>query len=1126
MLLLDGRLVLAARDLNDFLACRHLTSLNLAAATEGLRPPDERDPLIDVLSRRGTEHEQAYLRHLRDRKGRRVVEIAPPRAGLAALEASAEATLAAMRNGADAIYQAALFDTQWTGYADFLLKVPRSSALGAWSYEVADAKLARQAKPHFLLQLCTYSEQVARLQGIEPEHMHVVLGGQAPATFRYRDFGAYHRRLKQRLVAFVADRPATYPDPVEHCAVCRWAPRCDAQRLADDHLTLVANLRRDQAARLVAAGVGTLADFARFELDGQKPPLPEATFHALQLQARLQLHHRQTGHHRYKLLPPEPGRGFFLLPPPAPGDVFLDLEGDPFLGDGLEYLFGLGWEERGEWQYRPFWAHSAAEERRALEEVIDFLTERLGRHPKMHVYHYGHYEPTALKRLAGRYGTREDALDDLLRQHVLVDLFTVVRQAVRVSQPGYSLKKLEALYLDRPREGGITDGNTSTVAYERWLNLQDEALLNEIARYNADDVRSTRSLRDWLLRLRDEARRKFRTVIEWTPPEPRERDGDAEGRAAEDAALVARLLAGVPRDGDDATPEQRARTLMAHLLEYHHREERPVWWAFFDRCQTEPEALVDDPEVIGNLTPDGQPKRVKRSQLWTFRFPPQETKLVEGEVYDPETQQKTGTLVEVNATEGWLKLKRGPKLAGAPLPRALVPGGPYRTPEQRRALRRLAGAIADGDGRYRALRDVLLREYPRVREVREGSALQDGDIDIADVKRMVTNLDESYLFIQGPPGSGKTWTGAQLIVHLVAEGKRVGVAATSHKAIHNLLHEVEKAAREQRVSFGGLKKAREGNADSYFESRHPVPLIENSDDANAFPPAGVPLVAGTAWLFARAAMDGALDHLIIDEAGQVSLADALAMGTTARNLVLLGDPQQLAQVSQGAHPEGAGVSVLGHLLGTYETIPPDRGIFLARTRRMHPDVCGFISALCYEGRLGCIDECAERRIEAAGPLTGTGIRYLPVEHEGNSQRSVEEAERIAEAIRGLEGARVVEGGRGRPLRHADIMVVAPYNAHVACLREKLPADVPVGTVDKFQGQEASVVFFSMATSSGADLPRRLEFLFSRNRLNVAVSRARCLAVLVASPRLLDVGCRTVEQMRMVNGLCGLVEVAG
>jgi superfamily I DNA and/or RNA helicase len=353
-------------------------------------------------------------------------------------------------------------------------------------------------------------------------------------------------------------------------------------------------------------------------------------------------------------------------------------------------------------------------------------------------------------------------------------------------------------------------------------------------------------------------------------------------------------------------------------------------------------------------------------------------------------------------------------------------------------------------------------------------------------------------------------------------GERVGVTANSHKAIHNLLEEVEEVALAEGFKFRGLKKS-SGGQDSEFEGK----FIESSDDQADFPaPEQVQLVAGTAWLFAKEDMDQTLDYLFIDEAGQVALADALAVGTAAHNLVLLGDPLQLAQVSHGVHPGDAGASVLEHLLGDEATIPPDRGLFLDRTRRMHPDVCGFISDVVYAGRLNSIEDCARQSVETSG-LTGTGLRYLPVEHEGNSRSSPEEAEAIGQAIANMlvSGRSTDQDRATRQLELKDILVVTPYNAQVKCLQERLPDGARIGTVDKFQGQEAPVVFFSMATSSGAEIPRNVEFLFSRNRLNVAISRAQCLAVLVASPELLHIRCRNVDQLRMVNALCRLVEMA-
>jgi len=517
------------------------------------------------------------------------------------------------------------------------------------------------------------------------------------------------------------------------------------------------------------------------------------------------------------------------------------------------------------------------------------------------------------------------------------------------------------------------------------------------------------------------------------------------------------------------------------------------------------------------LEPAGPPVGSGQSLVYPFTFPAQEHKLgAHDDVFDPATGFGAGSIEELNEEAGTLRLRRGPSLAETPLPRSLIPGGAYNTKVQQAALRRLGTAVADGDLHFAAAQSLLRREFPRVRGYTQGAPLPQDDSDVA--RALVSQLDASYLVVQGPPGSGKTWLGARLIVSLIAQGRRVGVAAMSHKSIHNLLREVERVAREEGVEFRGLKKG----------SKYEGPFIETSANHDRFadPDEDVLLLAGTSWLFSREEMEGVVDTLFVDEAGQVSLADALAMATCARNLVLLGDPQQLAQVSQGTHPEGAAASALEHVLAGGDTIPPERGLFLDLTRRMHPDVCGFISEVVYAGRLTSIAECAGQSIESGG-LTGTGLRYLAVEHEANSRSSPEEVDVIVEAIREmLEGGRFTDRENvTRRLELKDILVVTPYNAQVRCLKEKLSDGARVGTVDKFQGQEAPVVLFSMATSSGDDLPRNLEFLFSRNRLNVAVSRAQSLAALVASPKLLEIRCRSVEQMRMVNALCRFVQDA-
>jgi uncharacterized protein len=1068
----DGQLRLSPSDVTGFLACEHATALELRVARGELGVPAESNEEANLIFRKGLEHEGAYLARLRD-EGMAIAEISlePDHEWARAAAETAEA----MRAGVDVVYQGVLIDGGWRGIADFLMRVEEPSELGSWGYEALDTKLARSAKPAYILQLCFYDEQVGRIQGRAPERIHVLLGSGDTASFRAQEFGAYYRRVRSRLVEFVEAGRDTTPYPNDHCGICEFKPLCDTWWDEVDHLCRVAGMQRRQIERLGAAGITTLARLGRAPVEPAPAGMAPETFAKLREQAELQLWARENGRDRFELLQPQSETGFALLPEPSPGDLFFDFEGNPFWDSegSLEYLWGILDTERN---FTPLWAHDHATEREAFERFIDLVHQRLAADPAMHVYHYAAYEITALKRLMGRYGTREAELDDLLRRDVFVDLYRVVRNGIRASRRGYGLKEMEA-FLDFHRRAEVKDGGSSIVMFEEWMQTRDDSLLAKIAAYNEEDCIATLLLRDWLLERRDEALRRFGP---FALPEPVESKPIPDGRA-ERAQLGEALLAA-------------GEKLAAELLEYHQREKRPVWWAFFDRLEKTHEELLEDPESISGLTVFGGPEPVQRSKAWTLSYPAQEHKLGVGqETFDPETGVSPGEIIELDRDERRLVLKRGPKFEGEPLPKAVIPGGPYFTGDQEDALMRLGRSLLAGDRRYPALESVLRREP-------FAAPVQTTDLD--EMKKLVLGLDNRHLVIQGPPGSGKTWTSGRLIAHLMAHGKRVGVASTSHKAIHNLLDAVVEAAEELGLEFTGIKKASGGNPESFYEGSE---LVENVTDAGAC--TDCDLAAGTAWLFSHEEHEQTLDHLFIDEAGQVSLADALAMGTAARNLVLVGDPQQLDQVIQGVHPDGSDASVLRHLIGDEQTIPPDRGLFLERTFRLHPDLCTYISEEFYEGRLQPAPECATRTT----PF-GTGLRFVPVEHESCRQESPAEAARVVKLVNELRGA-------------GEVIVVSPYNAQVNLLRERLGDRVRVGTVDKFQGQEADVVIYSMASSSGDDIPRGLEFLLSRNRLNVAISRARSLAYLVCSPRLLEVNAHTIPQMRLANALCRFVELA-
>jgi hypothetical protein len=549
---------------------------------------------------------------------------------------------------------------------------------------------------------------------------------------------------------------------------------------------------------------------------------------------------------------------------------------------------------------------------------------------------------------------------------------------------------------------------------------------------------------------------------------------------------------------------------MSHLLLYHWREGKPTWWRYFDLRKKPLDDLVDDRDAIAYLEPDinHPPVPFKKSLDYSFTFPIQEFRLKPGVADDPTTDEGYN-VVAVEETR--VVIRRG-ATRPAPSPIALVDATVIPVAVLREALMALASSMLAGEDRFRAPRALLRRDPP---------ALTSGALgeDIDALVSATLGLDHSVLPVQGPPGTGKTFRGARMIVAALAAGRRVGITAPSHAAVQNMLADVERCAHEQGRALDGIYKG-EG-----YDSPHGLvdECDENDDVTDEHQ-----LVAGTAWLFARDQHCEGFDLVFIDEAGQFALADAVAVGLAAKNLVLLGDPQQLPQVTQSDHPDGSGVSVLEHILNGEQTIQPDDGVLLTETWRMHPDVCRFVSERSYDSRLRSRDACANRHITSpVGAITGSGLRSIPVEHTSRSQASPEEAAAIAAACDDLLAGSTVtdDAGHTRRLVEPDILIVAPYNLAVHCIREHVPPGVRVGTVDRFQGQQAPVVFYAMTCSAGEDVPRGVDFLFDAHRFNVAISRAQCLAVLVHSPRLLDTDCNSLATMALVDGACRYLELS-
>jgi uncharacterized protein len=1131
MFLLEGKLIWTASDLTAAAECEYALLRTVDYRLEWAKKPDfPDDPLLEQIASLGDRHEQRLL--AARRASTTVIEL--PRVATPysaeALQAADEVTRAAFLQGATVVYQPGFFDGEFHGYADFV-----EFTQTGWT--VCDAKLARSAKPKALLQLGAYADQLLRLQLPVSTQVSLLLGSGERVDFRTDDVLPVFRERRARLRSMLLEHqsggvPVQWND--ERYAACG---RCDECAAAAEHandLLLVAGLSVVQRGKLRAAGVMTIADLAAAAVgpDG----MATATFEKLKAQARLQWTRMQAGPAAPMTaeLTPTAAQALARLPAPSDGDLFFDFEGGPLYDEGdpsrtgLEYLWGI-MDVAERYEFAPRWAHSWKDERVAFVAFMEFVAARRARFPDMHIYHYASYEKTALQRMMMRYQIKLDELDTLLREGVFVDLYATVRGAIRISASSYSIKELEALYMGELRDkDGVTSGGASILAYQRYRELREadpvaaNNHLDDLEQYNRYDCLSTLRLRDWLMqRARDAG------VLGQIKPRSKavnSATSESDPQAAQAQQGLTQRLLDLAGSGAPATrtAEQQGFAMLASALNYYRMEWNVFWWEHFERLQHPIEEWAESRDVFVVDTavikqdwshPGGRARNHRRTLCLVGRWAPGSrpgntvyavySNPGPPGVFGPEDAPFGAAAAEISEENSGdprsvcLSESRDSADTFAELPIALTPGKPPSTEKLEEAIEQLASeAATTGVLPNRAIFDLLLRRPPRI-----GSAgLPRGAGLVPDIVAALLAMQNSYLAIQGPPGTGKTHTGSRVIRELVQEHHwRIGVVAQSHAVVENML---------AGIVVAGLDPALIGKSKPQAPDHS---WIEIKDDAlrrarflQERQATGC-VLGGTAWTFAHPDLlaDGELDLLVVDEAGQFSLAATMAASVAARRLLLLGDPQQLPQVSKATHANAVDESALGWLMQGHDTLPAEFGYFLSHSYRMHPELCSKVSALSYERKLEVASDAKRRNLQGVTP----GLSVVMVEHTGNRTESIEEARAVVEQIQLLAGKPWQESldEASRPLEAKDFLVVAPYNAQVALIRGELDAAglsaVKAGTVDKFQGQEAPVTIVSMTASSRGDVPRGMAFLLNRNRVNVAVSRAQWRAIVIRSAEL-------------------------
>ncbi|HGF0738828.1 TM0106 family RecB-like putative nuclease [Legionella pneumophila] len=1088
---------------------------------------DAEDIASTSLKAKGIEREKALLKQFED-QDLHIARIDKVKGN----KHKAEKTIEAMNQGIDVIYQAALGLDQFHGFADFLVKTKGDNTKTNVCYEIWDTKLSSSIKPTFIIQLCCYAEMLEAIQGVLPEHIIVAMGNNKQERLKTKDFYYYYQAIKQEFILAQERFDANQrPNPADSKSFGRWQNYAEQLLTEQDDLSLVANITRSQIKKLHKAGINTVSDLA--STNSRVPGLRQEQFIKLQKQADIQVKSNGQIPPLYELLTPESDlpSGLALLPPPSMLDVFFDIEGYPWLEGGLEYLWGVTYfDEQGDRQFKDFWAHDHQQERLAFKNFIHWVYQRWQQDPAMHIYHYANYEIAACKRLMGRYGICEEEVDQLLRNNVFVDLYKIVKSGLRIGEPRYSIKNVEHLYRGK-RDTEVGTGGDSVAVYHAWREnpdgdtWQSSKTLNDIREYNIDDCNSTQELVDWLRAVQQ----KHQVAYEGN-------DDIVEVAVKEDVTERTQLRDNLLQQAQAQQGQNADLTEnLAWMLEFHRREAKPIFWRKFERLGLSDDELFDDMDCLAGCI---------RTERAPFKLTARTKKLAYEHQFDPNQEfkgaSKAYTVLGHETEEGKeLKLTFIDKESGLdkglivlqstkelPGPITLIPDEYINPKPIPTALTNQIKAYSKGLLNKSAVTDFLTRSAPRITTIQQGEPIvssHEPEVRLQQIIEAVLNLDNSYLPIQGPPGAGKTYTAKHIIAELMKRGYKVGISSNSHKAINHLLISCAMYCHKQGIQAHFVCTS---NTDDKLTELG-VTITDNKRIVDTLQRSCV--IGTTAWGFSREDLKDEFDYLFIDEAGQVSVANLVAMSQSARNIVLLGDQMQLGQPTQGTHPKDSGLSILDYLLKDSPTIQPEMGVFLETTYRMHSRVNQFISEAIYDGQLHA-DPVNDKQVIAVpedyhGLLDfEAGIKFIPIEHEGNTQASDEEVVKIKELVQALLGRLFTDKhGKQRAITLDDILFVAPYNHQRNKLQETLGPEAKVGTVDKFQGQEAPIVFFSLCTSDASESPRGIDFLFDKHRINVAISRAQSMVIVVGNRKLFTTPTNNEEQMKKINILAKLIK---
>ena len=1065
---------------------------------------------------KGNVHERDYLKELK-KKYKKVIDIKT-------LELSKEEkiqkTIEAMKNGCEVIHGGYLKKDKWRGEFDFLIKNNNlSSKFGNYSYEVIDTKNSKKTKPDHVIQLGMYTYMLEDTQGVLPKRFTVVLKDMIEENVQINqvnEFFKTHRENYEKYVLNGIDKAK--PEKCSFCQNCSWKEECEKKWIKEDNLNQIGGLTKVHLKKLLELKIDTATKLSKQDSKKIIKGFKKEISQKLITQAQLQKEYAKTNIPIHQSNPNnlDGNKGFNSLPEPSACDLYFDIESveDHIYPGGLEYLFGIYYVEDEKEQFKAFWAHTKKDERQNVINFFEFTKAHFKKYPSSKIYHYGSYEITALLKLTSLHKEKGIEYDQYLRTFKFVNLLNVNKQGLFLSENSYSLKNVEKFY-NFNREGDVQKGDVSQEYYSEWVETQEQHYLDEIESYNKQDCQSTYELHRWLLKIKPPETSWF---------EPPKKDNEMELKDWE-----VDIITYQDKVKKSQIKNSKIKQLVSDIIGFYNREDKPAWREFFDRKTRSDEELIEDPECIGNMILSGKPTPEKRSLIYQFIYEEQDFKLrknkraIIANNQDHEQKDNAGTIIDIDYQKREVLLKRGTASGILPSLLSIGPEKPRGNDKLISNTYKFIDSLINKENKYKALNNFLEKKYPQIKGIKSGDKIISSENFDTEIPKIISNLENSYLYIQGPPGTGKTYQAANAIIKLLKQNKKIAVTGLSHKVIHNLLQRVEDMAVEKQFEFKGYKRGTLEDEDTVFNGefiktyeKDPI-FMDALDEVNVGQ-----IFAGTKYHLASTFYDQKIDFLFIDEAGQVRLADLISIGNIAKNIILIGDQNQLGQPIKGTHPNESGQSILDYLLEGKDTIPIDRGIFLNKTYRLNSKLNEFISSNFYEERLICDETTNKRKIKFSkkSKIKNEGINYIEMNHKNNVQTSIEEFEIIRDLMKDMIGLEYDDNGELKKLTVNDFLIISPYNTQVNLLISKLEEakikNPRVGTIDKFQGQEAPITIISMTSSDSDTLPRNKEFFFSRNRLNVAISRAQVSSIILFNPNLLDSSPRNLDQIKLMN----------